>query len=781
MPALQTRYYHLFFTFVLLQALSFVRVSAQTDSPSPDTCLSGGFYECSIDCDCNLTNPDNILNLVLSIISITFSLFMIASYIMVKELRQKPGDIIFALAISDIIWAVGRILATLSHLQNNFFSSDDTTACQVSSGFNIAAIGLTYCYHLSFFIYYLSILKTSLKGAKIPGFLYHLLPLIGATLYTTLLSEQGYLGRSLFGVCEMKTTPGIVLPIVTNVVLLIIIYIFAHYTRRYIPESEKISSLKTQFVRFYLKYLIAISIIYIAKGIMDTLTGIMLNDLLEDDVTQDLIDNLNVVKILNDILNGLTPIVLTLGRLNDPMIQHYWRKLLYREAPRDLSDPSNSLTETFKQRGSLNVREFQINLEMQSHVQQFQHSRRVEVLYSLLSGIHYFWNVKQMNKLIELAPLRFSSEEDEVSEDYIKESKNIRTLFVQEDTLTRQVPELFEEIKDKHYNLARGTLTAYAPRLFEEIIELDSVGRGIRQSLDLKRNFTRILKSGVNGGGKSGEFFFFSADNKFIIKTVSDAEVEVFREILPAYTRHLKLNPNSVIAKIYGAFKFEIAEPYERYNLILMKNINGYPSDCVDRKYDLKGSTVGRITVKEVKIDITQLKHRGVLKDLDFDKFEKKINATQELKESLLSAIQNDIKFLSSMKLVDYSLALYVIDRKKYASTTSTESPEPSPDTKETEELKDPSSGETDISSNKSLVEADDGSPESVVQFKSITEDKYYHIGIIDYLIQFGLKKRSEVFFKKLGALDPNLDISVQQPSYYGERFVKYMEKIIKD
>jgi len=387
-------------------------------------------------------------------------------------------------------------------------------------------------------------------------------------------------------------------------------------------------------------------------------------------------------------------------------------------------------------------------------VKQFQHSRRVQVLYSLLSGIHYFWHVKKMNKMIELAPLRFSPDEDDANEDYIKEAKDRRTLFVQEDTLTNQVPELFQEIKEKHYSLARGTLIAHAPRLFEEIIELDDVGRGIRKSLDLKDNFKRIVKSGVNGGGKSGEFFFFSDDNKYIIKTIGEAELDVFKAILPQYAKYLKMNPNSIIAKIYGVFTFEIAEPPERYNLILMRNINGYPSDCVDRKYDLKGSTVGRIAIKDPSVSMADLKHMGVLKDLDFDRFEKTIHMGIDGSQKLYKQLESDIKFLSSQGLVDYSLAVYVINKKKYEMSIGAE-----------EESNSPKRAST--------------TGESYVSFKSIKEEKYYHIGIIDYLIQFNFRKKSEVFFKKMKAFDPNLDISVQKPMYYGERFLKYMEKLL--
>ena len=71
----------------------------------------------------------------------------------------------------------------------------------------------------------------------------------------------------------------------------------------------------------------------------------------------------------------------------------------------------------------------------------------------------------------------------------------------------------------------------------------------------LNREMINAVK--IGDGGKSGEFFFFSYDNKLIIKTVSDRELKVLLNILPDYIQHFTENPFSMIAKIYGAFTFE--------------------------------------------------------------------------------------------------------------------------------------------------------------------------------------------------------------------------------
>lgn len=41
------------------------------------------------------------------------------------------------------------------------------------------------------------------------------------------------------------------------------------------------------------------------------------------------------------------------------------------------------------------------------------------------------------------------------------------------------------------------------------------------ESLNLEKNIDKIKGASKNDGGKSGQFFFYSSDNKVIIKTIS--------------------------------------------------------------------------------------------------------------------------------------------------------------------------------------------------------------------------------------------------------------------
>jgi len=50
-----------------------------------------------------------------------------------------------------------------------------------------------------------------------------------------------------------------------------------------------------------------------------------------------------------------------------------------------------------------------------------------------------------------------------------------------------------------------------------------------------------VFKAG-EGAGRSGSFFFFSHDNKFIIKTMTEGELDLYLEKLPEFCEHFLHN-----------------------------------------------------------------------------------------------------------------------------------------------------------------------------------------------------------------------------------------------
>ena len=61
----------------------------------------------------------------------------------------------------------------------------------------------------------------------------------------------------------------------------------------------------------------------------------------------------------------------------------------------------------------------------------------------------------------------------------------------------------------------------------------------ILKSLNMEANKDMIFKAG-EGAGQSGSFFFFSHDNKFLIKTLMGKEKERMLNMLDDYIDHMK-------------------------------------------------------------------------------------------------------------------------------------------------------------------------------------------------------------------------------------------------
>ena len=85
------------------------------------------------------------------------------------------------------------------------------------------------------------------------------------------------------------------------------------------------------------------------------------------------------------------------------------------------------------------------------------------------------------------------------------------------------------------------TLHRYAD--FLRIYDLFNIDLGIIESSLLpERNREQVFHAG-EGSGKSGSFFFFSHDKRFIIKTITKDELDTLLVILEDYIEHFKKNP----------------------------------------------------------------------------------------------------------------------------------------------------------------------------------------------------------------------------------------------
>lgn len=112
------------------------------------------------------------------------------------------------------------------------------------------------------------------------------------------------------------------------------------------------------------------------------------------------------------------------------------------------------------------------------------------------------------------------------------------------------------------------------------------------ESLDPEQNRKMVFKAGESQG-KSGSFFFFSKDQRFIIKTMTQDDFDAFQRIQKAYFARVCKDDDSLLARVYGIYSVKM-EDQKPVRLIIMENSMRGARDQLG-VFDLKGSMVNRI------------------------------------------------------------------------------------------------------------------------------------------------------------------------------------------
>jgi len=168
--------------------------------------------------------------------------------------------------------------------------------------------------------------------------------------------------------------------------------------------------------------------------------------------------------------------------------------------------------------------------------------------------------------------------------------------------------------------------------------------------------------SELTSEGKSGAFFYYTADGKYMMKTVTKKEYRLLRSMLKRYYEHITDNPETLIVRFLGLhclsvhMQRRVNEAFSsrtKLYFVVMANMFNAPFE-VHRKYDLKGSWVGRTTASDDPAD--------TLKDVDFTQSNTKIQVGEGTAVQLTEQIVRDSKFLSENNIIDYSLLVGIHD-----------------------------------------------------------------------------------------------------------------------
>ncbi|KAL9122491.1 MAG: hypothetical protein Q9187_000948 [Circinaria calcarea] len=318
---------------------------------------------------------------------------------------------------------------------------------------------------------------------------------------------------------------------------------------------------------------------------------------------------------------------------------------------------------------------------------------------------------------------------------------------------------------------------------------------------------SKYILSELGSPGKSGSFFYFSRDYKYIIKTIHHAEHKLLRRILRDYYAHIEQNPNTLISQFYGLHRVKI--PYGRkIHFVVMNNLFP-PHRDIHQTFDLKGSTIGR----NFREDDLEKNPRATLKDLNWLRRNYHLEFGPEKKRLFIDQVIRDVRLLQKLKIMDYSLLVGIHDLRKgneenlrdktlqvfQPGVQANEEPQPNmltrtpsklENARKARELRNIIKREKPVpmeqSSNKMpeeiqeerrnlLFYSDDGG------FRATHEDgrpgdEIYYLGIIDCLTHYGIVKKAEHLWK--GMSHDKSQISPIAPQAYGDRFVKFITGI---
>ena len=215
----------------------------------------------------------------------------------------------------------------------------------------------------------------------------------------------------------------------------------------------------------------------------------------------------------------------------------------------------------------------------------------------------------------------------------------------------------------------KSEIISHEQHKFAEIMRLDGVSPSdVMDSLSVDKNRHMVFRAG-QGAGLSGSFFFFSHDNRFLIKTVKQAEIKILLKMLDKMIDHFRATSNqSLLARVYGVFTIK-TNMYAPLSIIVMQNTSMLQSTKhKNMVFDLKGSIANRkvkMGSREFQQMLDTLSHNKVLKDLNYLEINQALNQSvlsldREQKDALEDLIRRDSMFLREQSLLDYSLLLVI-------------------------------------------------------------------------------------------------------------------------
>ena len=290
--------------------------------------------------------------------------------------------------------------------------------------------------------------------------------------------------------------------------------------------------------------------------------------------------------------------------------------------------------------------------------------------------------------------------------------------------------------------------------------------------------------------GRSGAFFFYTKDNKYLIKTLTTNEAQLLLQILPKYKDYYVREKGSYLAKFFGLHSIKL------YSLVIyfvvMENV--FPPNTEPQEtYDIKGSWIARHTNH----------HSDAGKLMKDEDLHKQLLLNDDVSSKMFDQLYKDSDFLEKCGIMDYSLLLGIyymgIDPEQIEKT-------PEDDLDDDKYNNDNDQDENDINENNKTIDDNNrlnqrivdqhkhfyrtraqtyhtvmknvGNRKSAIKAKMIEGPGIYYIGVIDILQKWNTSKILERIFKVYFRCLNKDGISCVEPSFYRRRFLEKMKFI---
>lgn len=209
------------------------------------------------------------------------------------------------------------------------------------------------------------------------------------------------------------------------------------------------------------------------------------------------------------------------------------------------------------------------------------------------------------------------------------------------DDYMHQVEESFETKKGKTFTFCSYASAVFATiRRAVDVTEEDYLAAVAPPTLP----YLELISN-----SKSGQDFYLSNDQQYILKTDKVYCVQYFLSFLGEYLEHFQLYPHSLIVKFLGLYSIEIQGEPKIYFLTMQSIF--YPPSNIETRFDVKGCLGGRYQ----KPNAPDSNVITILKDRNFENESIHLGVQ---KHWFLQQLKIDVEFFRDLGVQDYSLLI---------------------------------------------------------------------------------------------------------------------------